>query len=300
MSSKVQRYTNAAPVALAFDPRARALPLPSPTVAGALVAAWLLLATASGMAAEGAAAAIPRMPDGKPDFSGIWESMSGADYDLEPHAGREDAPPGAGVVVGGKLPYQPWAIKKRAENFAARATADFTRLNCYTLGVPRSVYFPAPFQILQRPRDLTLIGSFGAVRTIHTNGTRHPEGPFGFWLGDSRGHWEGDTLVVDVVDFNEETWLDRAGNFHSEAMRVVERWTYLDANTISYHATIDDPQVFTRPWELEVVLYRHREPNFQLIENYCFTHEYDEHYPYSKTSGPGAAHDARAAETAAR
>ena len=221
-------------------------------VSGALLAAWLLLAGA------------PRQPmpfraaDGKPDFSGIWQSMSGADYDLEPHAGRADAPPSPGVVDGGALPYQPWALEQRAANFAERATADHTRLNCYTLGVPRSVYFPAPFQIFQRPRDLTLVGSFGAVRTIHTNGTRHPEGPFGFWLGDSRAQWDGDTLVVDVVDFNAETWLDRAGNFHSEALHVVERWTLLDANTIEYEATVEDPKVFTRPWTLNVLLDRHR------------------------------------------
>jgi hypothetical protein len=253
-------------------------------VAGALLSAWLLLMAASGAAAEGSAADIPRTPDGKPDFSGIWQSLSGADYDLEPHAGRQDAPPGPGVVDGGALPYQPWAIEKRAANLAERATADHTRLNCYTLGVPRSVYFPAPFQIFQRPRDLTLVGSFGAVRTIHTNGTRHPEGPFGFWLGDSRAQWDGDTLVVDVVDFNAETWLDRAGNFHSEALHVVERWKLLDANAIEYEATVEDPEVFTRPWTLHVVLYRHREQNAQLIENYCFTHEYDQHYPFTPTS----------------
>ncbi|HEX6996349.1 MAG TPA: hypothetical protein VF339_19620 [Gammaproteobacteria bacterium] len=251
--------------------------------AGALRLLFVALA-ALGAAADAAgddpAADIPRTADGKPDFSGIWESMSGADYDLEPHAGREDAPPGAGVVVGHYLPYQPWAREQRDRNFAARATADHTRLNCYTLGVPRAVYYPAPFQIFQRPRDLTIVTQFGAVRTIHTNGTLHPKGPFGFWLGDSRGHWEGDTLVVDVVDFNDKTWLDRAGNFHSDAMRVVERWTYLDANTIEYRATIDDPKVFTRPWELGVILYRHREKNFQLIENYCYTLEYDEYYPF--------------------
>ena len=150
--------------------------------------------------------------------------------------------------------------------------------------MPRSVYFPAPFQIFQRQRDLTLVGQFGAVRTIHKNGTEHPEGPFGFWLGDSRAAWEGDTLVVDVVDFNEETWLDRAGNFHSDALHVVERWTLLDADTIEYRATVEDSKVFTEPWSLTVLLERHREPGFQLIENYCFTHEYDEFYPFPTTS----------------
>ena len=105
------------------------------------------------------------------------------------------------------------------------------------------------------------------------------EGPIGFWLGDSRARWEGDTLVVDVVDFNEETWLDRAGNFHSDQLHVVERWSFVDANTIAYRATLEDPQVYTRPWDLSVLLHRHREPNFQLVENYCFTLDYDRFYP---------------------
>lgn len=241
---------------------------------GAVICA--VVASGSAFAAQ---ADIPRTADGKPDFSGIWETLSKADYDLEPHAGREDAPPGAGVVEGGAIPYLPEALKQREKNFAKRATADRTRLKCYTLGVPRSVYYPEPFQILQRPRDLTLIGQFGAVRTIHTNGTQHPDGPIGFWLGDSRAHWEGDTLVVDVADFNEETWLDRSGNFHSDQLHVVERWRFIDANTLEYHATLEDPNVFSRPWSLSVFLHRHREPNFQLIENYCFTHEYDRFYP---------------------
>src|SRR5690606_11176253 len=145
-----------------------------------------------------------------------------------------------------------------------------------------SVYFPAPFQILQRPRDVTIVGQFGAVRTIHTNGTKHVVGPIGFWQGDSRGHWEGDTLVVSVQDFTDETWLDRSGNFHSEALHVTERWSFIDANTINYEARLEDPNVFSEPWTLQVVLYRHREPNFQLIENYCYTHEYDDYYPFPK------------------
>jgi hypothetical protein len=146
------------------------------------------------------------------------------------------------------------------------------------------VYYPEPFQILQRERDLTLVHQFGhQVRTIHTNGTGHPkESGQEFWLGDSRGHWEGDTLVVDVVDFHDETWLDRSGNYHSNDLHVVERWSFLDANTIRYHATLEDPRVFSAPWSLEVLLHRHREKNFQLIEDYCFTLGYDEHYPPRK------------------
>lgn len=233
-----------------------------------------------------AAEKIPRL-NGKPDFSGIWETTSAADYDLEPHTGRKDAPPGAGIVEGYAIPYLPEALEKKKKNFAARNTDD-PRLKCWTLGTPRGIYYPEPFQILQRPRDLTLIFQFGqSVRTIHTNGTQHPLVKDNeFFLGDSRGNWEGDTLVVDVTDFNEETWLDRAGNFHSGALHVVERWKFLDSNTLEYRARLEDPKVYSRPWELSVILYRHREKNFQLIENYCFTQDYDQFYPYPERVKP--------------
>lgn len=230
-------------------------------------------------AATATAAKIPRAANGRPDFSGIWQTTSAADFDLEPHSTRKDAPPGAGIVEGNVIPYLPKALEQKKKNFAARETAD-PRLKCYTLGVPRGIYYPEPFQIFQRPQDLTIVYEFGhSVRTIHTNGTEHPENPNDWWLGDSRGHWEGDTLVVDVKNFNDETWLDRAGNFHSDQLHVVERWSFLDANTLEYKATIEDPQVFSRPWNINVILYRHREKNFQLIENYCYTLEYDWYYP---------------------
>ena len=223
---------------------------------------------------------IPRL-NGKPDFSGIWQTTSAADYDLEPHSGRKDAPPSAGVIEGNYIPYLPAALEQKKKNFEARDTED-PRLKCWTLGTPRGIYYPEPFQIFQRPRDLTLVFEFGqSVRTIHTNGTLHPKNTDNeFYLGDSRGHWEGDTLVVDVTDFNDETWLDRAGNFHSPALHVVEHWKFLDANTVEYRARLEDPTVYSRPWELSVILHRHREKNFQLIENYCFTLDYDQYYPY--------------------
>jgi hypothetical protein len=233
--------------------------------------------------AQTAGAAIPRTADGHPDFSGVWQTLSAAEFDLEPHATRADAPPSVGVVEGGAIPYLDAALAQRQRNFAARATAD-PRLNCFTLGTPRGIYYPEPFQIFQRPRDLTLVFEFGhSVRTINTNGTRHPQGHLDFWMGDSRARWEGDTLVVDVTDFNDQTWLDRAGNFHSDALHVVERWTLLDANTIDYRATLDDPNVYARPWTLNVLLYRHREQDFQLIENYCYTRDFDEFYPVPAT-----------------
>ena len=162
-----------------------------------------------------AGSAIPRLADGHPDFTGIWQTTSAAEYDLEPHSGRKDAPPGPGIVEGDVIPYLPQALQQRKKNFESRDKED-PRLKCWTLGVPRGIYYPEPFQILQRPRDLTLVFEFGhSVRTIHTNGTLHPKKTDNeFWLGDSRAHWEGDTLVVDVTDFTDDTWLDRAGNFH--------------------------------------------------------------------------------------
>ncbi|MBA4285304.1 MAG: hypothetical protein C0434_07195 [Xanthomonadaceae bacterium] len=263
--------------------------MPARLVARGLIARGLLavlllsplVVTQAAVAAK--AGAVPRAANGKPDLSGIWQTTSAADFDLEPHSARKDAPPGPGIVVGNVIPYLPDALERKQRNFAARNEAD-PRLKCFSLGVPRSVYYPEPFQILQRPRDLTLLHQFGhSVRTIHTNGTEHPDNPNDWWLGDSRGHWDGDTLVVDVRHFNDETWLDRAGNLHSDALHVVERWTLVDANTLQYRARIEDAKVYSRPWEIEVFLHRHREPNFQLIEDYCFTLDYDSYYPLPVT-----------------
>lgn len=222
---------------------------------------------------------IPRLANGKPDFSGIWEATSAADYDLEPHSNRKDAPPGAGIVEGKFLPYLPEALEQKKKNFAERATRD-PALKGFTLGVPRSVYYPEPFQIFQREKDLIIVHQFGhSVRTIFTNNTGHPKDPYDWWLGDSRGSWENDTLVVDVKHFNDKTWFDRAGNYHSDQLHVIENWKFLDKNTIEYRATIEDPQVFSKPWSLSVILHRHREKDFQLIEDYRFTLDYDQYYP---------------------
>jgi hypothetical protein len=261
---------------------------PALRTAGLIAAVTLLLSASAWIGVRGgtpaapdppAGAAIPRTADGKPDFSGIWQTLNAAEYDLEPHTARKDAPPGPGIVEGGTIPYRPEALAQRKKNFEVRETAD-PRLKCFTLGTPRGIYYPEPFQIFQRARDVTLLFQFGhSVRTIHTNGTTHPPGHIDFWLGDSRGKWEGDTLVVDVVSFNEDTWLDRSGNFHSDALHVVERWRFLDADTIEYKATLEDAKVYTRPWTITLQLHRHREPNFQLIEHYCYTLDYDKFYP---------------------
>lgn len=246
----------------------------SRTTLRCIASAALLLLTASSAQAD-----IPRTPEGHPDFSGIWQTLSAADYGLEAHGSRPDAPPGPGIVEGGAIPYTEAALAQRERNFAARDTLDPAK-QCFSLGTPRGIYYPEPFQILQRARDVTLLFQFShRPRTIHTNGSLHPEGPIGFWFGDSRAEWEGDTLVVDVADFNADTWLDRAGNFHSDQLHVTERWSFVDENTLRYEATLEDPAVYTRPWKLSTLLHRHREPNFQLIENTCYTHEYDQYYP---------------------
>jgi len=249
---------------------------------------WIALAILAGALSAAAQTppagpAIPRTADGKPDFSGIWQSLANADYGLEPHLATKDGPPGVGIVEGNVIPYRPEALAQRAKNFAARETAD-PRTKCYTLGTPRGLYYNEPFQIFQRPRDLTVLFEFGhPVRTINTNATEHPDGHIDFWLGDSRGHWEGDTLVVDVTDFNGETWLDRVGDFNSDELHLVERWSFRDRNTIRYRATFEDPKVYTRPWSIEVLLYRRLEPNVQIIENYCSTLDYDKYYPVPST-----------------
>jgi hypothetical protein len=222
---------------------------------------------------------LPRTAEGKPDFSGIWQTLSTADWDLEPHHARKDAPAGLGVVVGGVIPYQPWALAKRNENFEKRTTED-PRSKCYMPGVPRANYTPLPFQIFQSPKELTLLYEYAhTVRTIYTNGSKHPEGHIDWWMGDSRGHWEGDTLVVDLVHFIDQTWFDHSGNFHSEDLHVVERYKYLDVDHIEYEATIEDPKVFTRPWTISLILYRHKEKNFQLLEYECFAFDFEKYYP---------------------
>jgi len=128
------------------------------------------------------------------------------------------------------------------------------------------MYMPFPFQIFQTPTYLAFVHEYvHAVRHIYVNGTAHPRGPINWWLGDSRGRWEGDTLVVDVVHFTDQTWFDRAGNFHSEALHLIERYTLIGPDHMNYEVTVEDPKVFTRPWTMRMILYRRKEPNAQLL-----------------------------------
>ena len=223
---------------------------------------------------------IPRTPDGKPDLSGLWQAFGTANDNLLSHSASKDVPAGLGVVEGDEIPYRPEMLARKQENFANRATRD-TEARCFLPGVPRITYMGFPFQIVQMPDTTTILYEYvHAIRYIYTNGTAHPRGPIEWWMGDSRGRWEGDTLVVDVVHFTPNTWFDRTGNFHSEALHVVERYRLMDADTINYEATIEDQKVFTRPWTMRMLLYRRKEPNIQLLDYDCYAFEWEKYYPY--------------------
>lgn len=245
------------------------------------------VANGAGGAAQGpGAAAIPRTPDGKPDLSGIWQVMNTAAWDIQDHSAQKGLPAGQGVVEGNDIPYQPWAAAKKKENYEKRATLD-PETKCYLPGVPRITYMPFPFQIIQKPNELTLLYEYvHVVRYIFTNGSPHPPGPIDWWLGDSRGRWEKDTLVVDVIHFNDQTWFDRSGNFHSDALHIVERYTLIDPDHISYSVRVEDPKVFTRPWNMSMILYRRREPNIQLLDYECYGFDFEKLYPFPETGDP--------------
>ena len=236
-------------------------------VAGVVSASAWLGAPLSAQTTNTGAKTIPRTTDGRPNLQGIWQARNAAAADLEDHAASHRMRPGRSVVEGGAIPYQPWAAAKKRENFANRDTAD-PLAKCYMPGVPRIMYMEFPFQIFQTRDHVAMTFEWSQVfRLIYTNGSKSPEG-IDFWMGDSRGRWEGDTLVVTVTNHNDKTWFDMAGNFHSADMRVTERYTLLDADTLQYEATVDDPKVFTRPWTMRMPLYKHKDMD-RLLEYQC-------------------------------
>ena len=230
--------------------------------------------------AQAPAGSLPRSANGKPDLSGIWQVMSSANLNVLGGQAQLGMPASQSVVEGNEIPYQPWAAAKQKENFAKRQTAD-PESQCDLPGVPRIMYTPLPFQILQVPSKVVMLFEYAhAIRHIYTNGNPHPPGHIDWWLGDSRGRWDGDTFVIDSVDFNDETWFDRAGNFHSDELHVVERFTMTGPDHIAYEATIDDPKVFTRPWTMRMPIYRRKEANAQLLEYECYAFDLEKYYPY--------------------
>jgi hypothetical protein len=218
----------------------------------------------------------PRTADGKPDLNGIWQALNTANWDIQGHAAAAGplpqlgavgaVPPGLGVVDG-DLPYLPEAAARKKENFAKRMTAD-PEIKCYLPGVPRATYMPYPFQIIQSGKTILFAYQYaGAVRTVNMEAVK--EAPIDSWMGWSNGRWEGETLVIDITGLNDQTWFDRAGDFHSDALHVVERYTARSPETLAYEALIDDSKVFSRPWKMQMILYRHEEPNAQLLEFKC-------------------------------
>ena len=238
----------------------------------------------------------PARVEGRPSFSGIWQANNEAHWDLQAHEARPGAvtQPGAypfayaqvpaapvvalgaaggvpgslGVVEGdGQIPYTPEALAIKKENADHWIDRD-PELKCYLPGIPRAMYMPYPFQITQSTNKVHMAYAFATTaRTIHLDTVDGP--PDYTWMGHSVGRWEGDTLVVDVTNFNGKTWFDRAGNFHSDSLHLVERFTLMTPDVISYEVTVEDPKVFTRPWRIAMPLYRRLEPNMQLLEYRC-------------------------------
>ena len=252
------------------------------TVAAAIASAGLLTLTSSAAqapapATKASAAPAVRPSGARPNLTGVWQAITSAHWDIEPHSagpslarelGAASAiPPGAGIVEGGAIPYRPEALAKRKENVANRLTLD-PEIKCYLPGTPRAMYMPFPFQIIQSQHYIMMAFEYaGAVRTIYMD--HHTEAPADSWMGWSNGHWEGNTLVIDTTGFNDLSWFDRAGNFHSDQMHIVERIRPRTAETLSYEATIEDPKVFSRPWKVSFPLYKRVEPNAQILEFRC-------------------------------
>ena len=234
---------------------------------------WLAVTTVAGQAPGYRA---PRTKDGKPNLNGVWQAVNEANWDIEGHSAAPgplwqlgaqfSVPPGLGIVEGGPIPYKPAALQKKKANYTDRAKLD-PELKCYLPGVPRAMYMPYPFQIVQSTEYVMMAFEFaGAVRTIYM---KKQQAPADSWMGWSNGHWEGDSLVVDVTSLNDSTWFDRAGNHHSDSLKVTERWTPKGPDHLWYEATIEDPKTFSKPWKISMPLYRRVEPNAQLMQFKC-------------------------------
>jgi hypothetical protein len=221
--------------------------------------------------------------NGRPDLNGIWQAMNTAHWNLEAHSAERleefwamgalaAIPAGRSWVVGGMIPYLPEALEQREANHAGWPRTD-PEAACYLPGIPRATYMPYPFEIVQGDGDLLFVYEYASAnRPIHMRAEDHltyEEVPVDQWMGWSNGSWDGDTLVVQVVAHDSRTWFDRAGNYHTSALTVTERYTRLGQNLMQYEATIDDPVVYSRPWTIRMPLYRRIEPNATLLEFKC-------------------------------
>jgi hypothetical protein len=235
--------------------------------------------------AQGRGAAPAPRPDriGKnPNLNGIYQAINTANWNLEDHSASATAfwqlgamfaiPAGQSVIVdnNGAIPYTPAGLKKRAENQAGWPKSD-PEAKCYMPGLPRATYMPYPFQIVQGNKDILFVYEYASSnRIVHMS--NHTEAPVDSWMGWSNGKWEGDTLVIEAKGFNDQSWFDRAGNHHSEALVVTERYSIMPGtggNILNYEARMEDPKTFTRPWTIRMPLYRRVEANAQLLEYKC-------------------------------
>ncbi|HXP85994.1 MAG TPA: hypothetical protein VN841_14820 [Bryobacteraceae bacterium] len=230
----------------------------------ALIAAPVFLhaqggpAAAPGAAAKSAEFVPPRTADGKPDLQGVWETRNAAAFDITE------------ITEGHEIPYRPEALEKEQKGPRVDPIA-----HCAMPGVPRITYMPYPIQIMQRPGYVIFMYEYlhdqriVPTNTGPTNPAREHLDGVDFWLGDSLGRWEGDTLVVDVTNLDERSWLDSARHTHSDALHVVERYSRTGPNTIRYEATIEDPKMYTRPWKIVMPLHLNKEAGFELREQEC-------------------------------
>jgi hypothetical protein len=243
---------------------------------------WLFIAVAGVEpfvgAQDGAATSFSpgRLWDGKtPDFRGIWRARGTAYVNIEGHRGERGIAASPSIVVdppGGKIPYKPEALAQRDENYRARATAD-PSLKCYQAGVPRATYLATPLQILQSPGNFAIVYEENhAFRVFHPNTRPHFDAT-DWWMGDTRYHWEGDTLIADVAALTDQLWFDRAGNFHSTAVHIVERYRMSGPDTIEYEARIEDPETYSKPWTLRTELQRVTDRGARIIEDECLEDE---------------------------
>ncbi len=205
------------------------------------------------------------------DLRGIWQAEVNANVNLEGHPEQAGVPAAKSVIVSplnGRIPYKADALSRRQQNFEKRAEAD-PQTRCFQPGVPRATYMAEPFQIFQTEGKVVIVYQHvHAYRIIYTDSRPHYEG-IEFYMGDSRGRWEENTLVVDVKNFMPGTWLDMAGNYHTEALRVVERYTRTGPNSMTYEAAIEDSNLFTSPWTVRVPLRRLTASDAQIVEDQC-------------------------------
>ena len=276
-------------------------------IAVTALAAAALGALVSVVATRGAVPAAAPTPtiDGKPDFSGVWQALNEAHWDLQAHEARAGmvtqpgvynyeyarvpaapvvalgaaagVPGSLGVVQGdGQIPYTPEAATIKQQNGENWIDRD-PELKCYLPGIPRAMYMPYPFSVVQSADKIQMTYAFSnAGRVIHMDKVEGP--PDDTYMGHSVGRWEGETLVVEVTNFNGKNWFDRAGNFHSDALHLVERYTAISPDAIRYDVTIEDPKVFARPWTISMPLYRRLEQNATVLDYPCI--EFSEEFMY--------------------